>query len=152
MTDNRATDSHGVEELRAVSARDASRIGELVQQLSSSASPPTHAELAAMVSEPANRLLVRRRDGVVIGMLTLVVVRTPTGVRAWIEDVVVDAAARKGGVGRALMRRALELAQQGGARTVDLTSRPSRVAANELYQRLGFVLRETNLYRFTPDS
>ena len=78
----------------------------------------------------------------------LVVFRIPTGVRAWIEDVVVDQAARGRGVGAELTNAAIRLANQHGARTVDLTSRPDREAANRLYQRLGFVRRETNVYRF----
>jgi ribosomal protein S18 acetylase RimI-like enzyme len=81
-------------------------------------------------------------------MLTLAVFPIPTGVRAWIEDVVVDQSARGRGVGEALSRRALELAAQAGARTVELTSRPSREAANRLYRRLGFEARETNVYRY----
>jgi ribosomal protein S18 acetylase RimI-like enzyme len=81
-------------------------------------------------------------------MLTLAVFRIPTGVRAWIEDVVVDQSARGQGVGEALSRRALDLAAAAGARTVELTSRPSRQAANHLYQRLGFQPRDTNVYRY----
>jgi ribosomal protein S18 acetylase RimI-like enzyme len=81
-------------------------------------------------------------------LLTLVVFRIPTGVRAWIEDVVVDESARGHGVGEALNRAALDGARRKGAKTVDLTSRPSRAAANRLYQRLGFVARETNVYRY----
>ncbi len=74
--------------------------------------------------------------------------RIPTGMRAWIEDVVVDEAARGQGVGEALNREALRLAKERGAITVDLTSRPSREAANRMYQRLGFTQRETNVYRY----
>jgi ribosomal protein S18 acetylase RimI-like enzyme len=88
----------------------------------------------------------------IVGLLTLVVFRIPTGVRAWIEDVVVDESARGHGVGEALNRAALDDARRRGAKTVDLTSRPSRAAANRLYQRLGFVARETNVYRFTLDG
>ena len=84
-----------------------------------------------------------------MGMLTLAVFQTPTGVRAWIEDVVVDDAARGAGVASALVEAALDLADERGARTVDLTSRPSREAANRLYLRLGFELRETNVYRYS---
>ena len=78
-----------------------------------------------------------------------VVTCIPTGVRAWIEDVVVDTSARGKGAGEALTRAALERAAELGAKTVDLTSRPSREAANRLYQRVGFVLRQSNLYRYT---
>jgi ribosomal protein S18 acetylase RimI-like enzyme len=78
--------------------------------------------------------------------------RIPTGVRAWIEDVVVDEEARGHGVGELLNRAALDLARELGAKTVDLTSRPSREAANRLYQRIGFVARDTNVYRYSLDS
>jgi ribosomal protein S18 acetylase RimI-like enzyme len=121
-----------------------------VGQLSSSAPAPTFEELRQIAASPATRLLVARSDdGQILGMLTLAVFRIPTGVRAWIEDVVVDDGARGRGVGAALSRHALELARAEGARTVELTSRPSREAANRLYQRLGFAPRETNVYRFT---
>ena len=81
--------------------------------------------------------------------MTLVVFRIPTGVRAWIEDVVVDTEARGMGIGQALNEYAIQLAEQAGAKTIDLTSRPSRESANRLYQRLGFVARETNVYRYS---
>lgn len=124
-------------------------LGALVPQLSSSAPPLAAAEVAAIIESPATSLLVAHDDdGALVGTLTLVVFRIPTGVRAWIEDVVVDDAARGQGVGEALNRAALDEARRQGARTVDLTSRPTREAANRLYQRLGFVARETNLYRF----
>jgi len=83
-------------------------------------------------------------------MLSLAVFRIPTGVRAFIEDVVVDGRVRGQGVGAALTKRALELAVSRGARTVELTSRPHRVAANALYRKLGFEPRDTNVYRYTP--
>jgi len=92
------------------------------------------------------------REGPIVGMLTLVTFRVPTGVRAWIEDVVVDNGSRGQGVGEALTQAALELASLRGALTVDLTSRPSREAANRLYSRMGFEPRETNVYRFRLPS
>jgi ribosomal protein S18 acetylase RimI-like enzyme len=90
-------------------------------------------------------------DGRIVGSMTLALFRIPTGMRAWIEDVVVDESVRGRGVGAALNHHALDVARDAGARTVDLTSRPSREAANRLYQRLGFVQRETNVYRLTLD-
>jgi ribosomal protein S18 acetylase RimI-like enzyme len=128
-------------------------LARLLPQLSSSAAAVTEAELLEMVRSDASRLLLARDDdGRIVGSLTLVVFRIPTGVRGWIEDVVVDEAARGQGVGEALNRFALELAAKLGARTVDLTSRPSRVAANRLYQKLGFEERQTNIYRHNPDA
>ena len=128
-------------------------LAHLLPQLSSSASPVTSDELLAMVRSDASHLLLARTDdGRIVGSLTLVVFRIPTGVRGWIEDVVVDGEARGLGVGEALNRHALSLATELGARTVDLTSRPSRVAANRLYQKLGFEPRDTNIYRYNPEA
>lgn len=121
----------------------------LVPQLSSSNPAPTRAELQEIVDSPAVILFMARDEGKLIGSLSLVVFRIPTGVRAWIEDVVVDGNARGKGIGEALTRAALERAKELGVMTVDLTSRPSREAANRLYQRVGFLPRQTNLYRYT---
>lgn len=121
----------------------------LTPQLSSSSPPPDRTQLAEIVASPATQLLLARDDqATIVGSLTLVLFRIPTGVRAWIEDVVVDGAARGQGVGEALNRYAIDVAAERGARSVDLTSRPSREAANRLYQRLGFEPRETNVYRY----
>jgi ribosomal protein S18 acetylase RimI-like enzyme len=122
----------------------------LVPQLSRSAPPLDAGALGAVIDHPANSVLVARDDaGTVVGTLTLVIFPIPTAMRAWIEDVVVDDAARGQGVGESLNREALRLAAEAGAKTVDLTSRPSREAANRLYQRIGFEQRDTNVYRFT---
>jgi ribosomal protein S18 acetylase RimI-like enzyme len=142
-----------IEEAAAVSSELVAAVAALVGQLSASARAPTPAELEAIVASPASRLLLARDgDGRVIGMLTLVLFPIPTGVRAWIEDVVVDAGARGRGVGALLTRAALRLAETHGARTVDLTSRPGREAANRLYAKLGFALRATNVYRYDQPS
>lgn len=120
----------------------------LTPQLSRSSPAPSADQLTEIVTSPATHLLLARGDdGGVLGSLTLVLFRIPTGVRAWIEDVVVDANARGQGVGEALNRHALAVAAEHGARSVDLTSRPSREAANRLYRRLGFEQRDTNVYR-----
>jgi ribosomal protein S18 acetylase RimI-like enzyme len=121
----------------------------LVPQLSSTAPAPSAAEVEEITTSPATVLFTARlaADGPLVGSLTLVVFRIPTGLRAWIEDVVVDDSVRGRGVGAALTRAALERAREMGCRNVDLTSRPSREAANRLYQRLGFVARETIVYR-----
>jgi ribosomal protein S18 acetylase RimI-like enzyme len=130
--------------------RDAA--ARLVPQLSPSSPPPTLEQLRRIVEDPATTLLVATNgggDAQVVGMLTLVIFMLPTGVRAWIDDVVVDDESRGAGVASALVAAALERAQEEGARTVDLTSRPEREAANRLYLRLGFARRETNVYRRT---
>ena len=121
----------------------------LIPQLSSSNPPPQSRELQEIVSSDSSVLFIARVDGKIVGSLTLATFRIPTGLRAWIEDVVVDGSARGHGVGEALNHAALAEARARGAVTVDLTSRPSREAANRLYQKLGFVQRETNVYRFS---
>ena len=123
----------------------------LIPQLSSSNPVPTRAEISEMVISPATVLLVARdpnRNNEIVGALTLALFRIPTALRAWIEDVIVDTSSRGQGIGEALCQAAIERARQAGAATVDLTSRPSREAANRLYQRLGFERRETNVYRY----
>jgi len=141
-----------VEEVTKVDDELVAAFQRLIPQLSSSNPPPTERELAAIVTSRSTVLFVAREDGQIIGSLSLALFRIPTGLRAWIEDVVVDEAARGKGVGEALNRAAIDYAAKAGAKTVDLTSRPSREAANRLYQRIGFQLRETNVYRYTiPD-
>ena len=123
-------------------------LARLIPQLPSSNPPPSRAEVAEMIASDASVLFIAEHEGTIVGTLTLVLFRIPTGVRAWIEDVVVDGEARGLGVGQALNETALQRARGAGATTVDLTSRPSREAANRLYQRIGFVARSTNVYRY----
>lgn len=120
----------------------------LVPQLSASSPPPTRAQLEQIVASPATALLVARDETGIIGSLTLVSFRIPTGLRTRIEDVVVDERARGKGVALALNRAALEMARAMGAAATDLTSRPSRAAANRLYQKMGFNQRDSNVYRY----
>lgn len=125
----------------------------LIPQLSSSSPAPSEEFLRRIVASQASHLLVARDDdGTVVGSLTLAVFAIPTGIRAWIEDVVVDQDAGGKGIGTALNRHALQLAGELGAKTVDLTSRPSREVANRIYRGLGFVPRETNIYRYDLGS
>ena len=142
-----------VEELTEVDDELVDAMASLVPQLSSSSPPPSRDHLEEIVRSEATHLLAALDEqGAILGAMTLVVFRIPTGVRAWIEDVVVDDDARGRGVGEALNRAALDLARARGARTVDLTSRPSREAANRLYQRIGFEQRDTNVYRFALEA
>jgi ribosomal protein S18 acetylase RimI-like enzyme len=120
----------------------------LVPQLSATTGPPGRKALEEIVGSSAITLLVARAEGTIVGTLTLAMFPIPTGFRAWIEDVVVDEAARGKGVGDALTSEAISLARAAGARTVDLTSRPSRKAAGRLYERAGFEERETRVYRY----
>jgi ribosomal protein S18 acetylase RimI-like enzyme len=120
----------------------------LVPQLSASNPPPDEVEIHELVHAEASDLFVACVDGRIVGALTLIMFRIPTGIRARIEDVVVDGTARGMGIGELLSQAALDLAHERGARTVDLTSRPSREAANRLYLRMGFTLRQSNVYRY----
>jgi ribosomal protein S18 acetylase RimI-like enzyme len=139
--------SVAVETVRDVGEELVEAFERLLPQLSRSAPALDAAALRALAEWPGNRLLVARVDGEIMGTLTLVLFPIPTGLRAWIEDVVVDESARGRGVGAALTREAVRLAREAGARTVDLTSRPSREAANRLYERLGFEVRHSTVYR-----
>ena len=94
-------------------------------------------------------LFLARIDGRILGSLTLAFYRIPTGLKAWIEDVVVDADARGHGVGAELSLAAVAEAKARGAKDVNLTSRPSREAANRLYPRIGFEARDTSVFRYT---
>lgn len=130
----------------------AGALARLVPQLSRSNPPPSVDDVKAMLASDAITQFVARDDGgEIVGVATLAVFRIPTGVRAWIEDVITDEAARGQGVGEALTHAMLDRARELGCVTVDLTSRPSREAANRLYQRIGFTPRETNVYRFDLD-
>ena len=122
----------------------------LIPQLSSSSNPPTEEALQRIIeSDSAQILIAEDENGGILGTMTLIIFQIPTGIRAWIEDVVVDSSARGKGIGKKLNLAALELAKQAGAKTVDLTSRPARQEANQLYRSIGFVERETNVYRFS---
>ena len=140
-----------VEAIEEATPEITAAIVRLLPLLSRSAAPPREEEVAEIVSSPVTTLFVARdrENEEILGTLTLVVFRIPSGIRAWIEDVIVAEEARGQGCGEALNRAALEAAKAAGARTVELTSRPSREAANRLYRRIGFVERETNVYRYT---
>lgn len=120
----------------------------LIPQLSSSSPAPDEDQLRALVNNDYTVLFIARVADEIVGSLTLAMYRIPTGLKAWIEDVVVDGDARGSGVGKALNMAALDEAERRGAKDVSLTSRPSREAANRLYQRIGFEARETNVYRY----
>ena len=138
-----------VERVRESSPELVEAMRRLVAQLSRTASRASESDIGGVLSSESVFLLLARSDAnEIVGMLTLALVRIPTGLRAWIEDVVVDEQGRGAGIGSALVSEALAIARAQGARTVDLTSRPDRAAANRLYERLGFARRETNVYRF----
>ena len=127
-------------------------LNHLLPQLSTSAPPLATPAVEALVASPATIVFIARDGGQIVGSLTLVVFPIPTGLRAWIEDVVVDGSARGKGAGEALTTAAIEESRRRHVRSIDLTTRPTREAANRLYARLGFELRETNVYRLALES
>ncbi|MGN6679191.1 MAG: GNAT family N-acetyltransferase [Streptosporangiaceae bacterium] len=144
-----------IEVLQKVTGEVVEAFGRLLPQLSTSARPLDADALTVIAGAESNSVLIARVGGEIVGTLTLVIFAIPTGVRAWIEDVIVDEAARGkefGGkrVGEALTAEAIAIARDAGAKTVDLTTRPSRVAAGKLYERLGFVQRNSRVYRYSP--
>lgn len=136
-----------IERVTAVSDELMAAFERLIPQLST-ARVPTRSEVEELVAPPTNTLLIAR-EGEIVGALFLGLYRSPTGLHAWIEDVVVDGAFRGRGIGEALTRAGIERAREQGAHEINLTSRPSREAANRLYQRIGFQKRNTNVYRYT---
>ena len=120
----------------------------LLPQLSKTSESPAQNDLEEIISHSACNVLLARTEEKIVGSLTLVIFPLPTGKRAWIEDVVVEESIRGLGVGEKLNLAAIKIANKQGVRTIDLTSRPSREAANRLYKRLGFKERATNVYRY----
>ena len=124
-----------------------SAVAALLPQLNPSLPIPSLDHLQAMVADPSVTLLVARDESEIVGMAAVVVYTTPIWRKARIEDVVVDGAARGRGVGEALVMACIDLARERGAAIVELQSARSREVANRLYPRLGFELRDSNVYR-----
>ena len=140
-----------IEKVSSVTEELLDALRRLIPQLSAHKAAPSRDELTELVNSQSSILLIARvpdEKSAVVGMLTLAVYRVPTGIRSIIEDVVVDQAMRRRGIAEVLMRRAIELAREAGASGVSLTSNSRRVAANQLYQSMGFKRRETNAYSY----
>jgi ribosomal protein S18 acetylase RimI-like enzyme len=123
----------------------------LIPQLTDNNPPPSMNDLAVLINSGSSSLFVARKEDKksdIVGAGCVTVYRVPTGIRAIIEDVVVDGSARGVGIGEALVQNLLNLAKEKGAKGVGLTSNPRREAANRLYQKMGFKLRETNTYYY----
>lgn len=141
-------------EITEMSQRVYDAFERLIPQLSSSAKIPTWDELSDLISSKAGIVLAAVEEDdpeeKILGTMTLVIFRIPTGLRAWVEDVVVDNAERGKGIGEKMIRAAIERAKTEGCRTIDLTSNPKREAAHRLYKRCGFEIRETCVFRRIP--
>lgn len=134
-------------EVKTVTDNTLNAFRKLIPQLSSSCTLPTKKDLENIVSSNNTLLFIAEENKTILGTLTLVFNKIPTGNKVWIEDVVVDKTARGKGVGRALTLFAIEYVKKQNIKSINLTSSPERVVANKLYQKLGFVKRETNVYR-----
>jgi ribosomal protein S18 acetylase RimI-like enzyme len=140
-----------IEEVVEASEELMAAVGRLLPQLSPNSPLPNWLEMEEMIASPLNTLLIARdpdHDDEIVGMAMLALYRTPTGLHAWIEDVVVDENSRGKGFGAALTQACIQAADHARAHGVNLTSRPARQAANHLYQRMGFIRRETNVYYY----
>jgi len=139
-----------IEQVGEVTEELAEAFQRLMPQLTINHPPPSFADLQALVAFPGSTLLIARESdsGPIVGSATLSILRTPSGIHARLEDVVVDSAMRGKGIGAALTNEVLRLAKESGADTIALTSNPRREAANKLYQRVGFKRWETNVYRY----
>jgi len=139
-----------IEQVHEASEELVAVIARLLPQLNEARTPPTLAQLAQTVSDQT--LLVARdeADGSIVGTLTLVLYRVPSGLKGRIEDVIVDESARGRGVGEALVREGMARANAARVLMLELTSMPYRETANRLYKRLGFVRKPTNVYVWWP--
>lgn len=126
-------------------------IENLIPQLSSTSKIPSKTDLETIVNSNSTYLFIAEENNNILGALTLVFNKIPTGEKAWIEDVVVDKLARGKGVGKSLTQFAIDYAISKGVTKIDLTSSPERIAANKLYQKLGFKKRTTNVYRYNAN-
>ncbi len=122
---------------------------KLIPQLGADKFPPSTNELSALLDSEASTLILARypeKDSDIVGVLTLVIYRTSTGVRSIVEDVIVDERFRELGIAKALLGYVIDLARKAGAANVSLSSASHRQAANALYRRMGFQLRDSNFY------
>ena len=141
-----------IHELEHISNKVFNAICNLIPQLSSTSKLPTKEYLETIINSNNTKIFVAEENNAILGTLTLVFNKIPTGEKAWIEDVVVDEAARGKGVGKALTAYAVDYAMSKGVNKIDLTSSPDRIAANKLYQKLGFKKRSTNVYRHASNQ
>ena len=138
-----------IKEINRFSARVFNAVLRLLPQLDSNSELPTKKHLKGILKSKRTHFFIAELDNKnIVGILTIGTYDIPSGTKVWIEDVVVDESQRGKGFGKELMLFAIDFAKSIGAKAIELTSRPSRIAANQLYQKLGFVIHETNLYRY----
>lgn len=125
-------------------------VQSLVDQLTPTPMIIGEEQLRAVIDHPDSHLYLLQQAERIVGMLTLGIYHSPTGSKAWIEDVVVDDSCRGKGYGKRLVEYAIAEARSYGVQQLMLTSNPLRIAANALYQQIGFERKETNCYRINP--
>jgi ribosomal protein S18 acetylase RimI-like enzyme len=139
-----------IKEINRFSKRVFDSVLKLLPQLGSDSKSLTEDHFRGILKSGKTHFFIAELDNKqIVGMLTIATYDIPSGTKVWIEDVVVDESQRGRGIGKKLTQFAVGIAKSLGAVSVELTSRPSRIAANRLYKKLGFVLRETNVYRYT---
>jgi GNAT superfamily N-acetyltransferase len=140
-----------IEKVSSYSDKVLAALQRLLPQLSPGTTI-TESWLREIIDTPGTHLFITRDDdGLITGSFTLTEQKIPTGMKVWLEDVVVDEQARGQGLGDTIVQYAIDYARKLGTKKLDLTSVPERVAANKLYQKWGFVRRETNVYRLRFD-
>jgi ribosomal protein S18 acetylase RimI-like enzyme len=137
-----------IKEINRFSVKVFDAVLRLLPQLAPGSEALPDERFRKILKTEGTHLFVAEHENKIVGMLTLVIYDIPTATRAWIEDVIVDESQRGLGFGMELINFAIEFARSSGAKAVDLTSRPSRITANRLYQKTGFAIRETNVYRY----
>lgn len=125
---------------------DRKAIEQLLEQLSQRPMMVGREEIENVLAQ-ARVLTARNEEGNIVGMASLYKMQLFGRTIGHVEQVVVDQHTRGQGIGRSLMEHLITEAQRLGISRLILTSRPERVEANQLYQRLGFSLYETNVYR-----
>ena len=138
-----------IKKINRFSTRVFNALLRMLPQLAPDSELPDEKTFKKILKSGSTHFFIAELDNKEIaGILTLVTYDIPSGHKVWIEDLVVDESQRGKGYGRELMLFAISFAKSTGAKSIELTSRPSRIAANQLYRKLGFVIRETNVYRF----
>ena len=148
---NNPVDDIAIIEITKATKEIYSVMTKLLSQLTSSELSFSQKDLKRIVASKSSILFAavdKELNSNVFGILTLVLIDIPTAALARIEDVVVDKTVRGKGIGEAITLAAIERARELGITKIDLTSSPSRIAANKLYKRLGFKQRTTNVYRY----
>lgn len=137
-----------IREINRFSNRIFSAVAELLPQLAPGSEQPDKDRFKKILKSEGTHFFIAEDNKKIVGVLTVVTYDLLSGTKVWIEDVVVDESQRGKGYGESLVLFAIDFTRSIGAESIDLTSKPSRTAANQLYLKLGFKIRQTNVYRY----